>query len=144
MSLVERLEVLRDIKVAATKAIKVLETAAVLEMSLFENTVRYQDMVSQTQQITEHVEDIGLVAAAQHGKAASRKQTLERVKAKHAKKQAKKQEREARRRANASRMAIMDTESTGHTPLGPSSSSSAPPDSRPASDDSTSSGSDSD
>ena len=145
MSLVDRLEVLRDIKVTATKAIKVLETAAVLEMNMFENTVRYQDMASQTQQIVEHVEDIGNVAAIQHTKAEARKKKLEKVRAKHMKKQAATQARIARRRENVSRIAIMDAENTGHTPpTGPSSSSSAPADSRPPSDDNTSSSSESD
>ena len=71
---------LRDIKTAATRTIKTLETAAAQEMGLFEHTVRYQDILNQTNKATDHVEEIGRVATTIHGKARARKRALELAK----------------------------------------------------------------
>ena len=90
MSLVDRLEALRDIKAAATRTIKTIETAAVQEMELFEHTVRYQDILSQTNKATDHAEEISQVATSMYDKSHARKRALDLAKTNREKKLKKK------------------------------------------------------
>lgn len=86
MSLVDRLEALRDIKAAATRTIKTIETAAVQEMELFEHTVRYQDILSRTNKATDHAEEISQVATSMYDKSHARKRALDLAKTNREKK----------------------------------------------------------
>ena len=109
MSLVHRLEALRDIKAAATRTIKTLETAAVQEMELFEHTVRYQDILSQTNKATDHAEEISQVATSMYDKSHARKRALDLAKTNREKKLKRLMEKYAPRAVGSSSSASTDT-----------------------------------
>ena len=109
MSLVDRLEALRDIKAATTRTIKTLETAAVQEMELFEHTVRYQDILSRTNKATDHAEEISQVATSMYDKSHARKRALDLAKTKREKKLKRLMEKYAPRAVGSSSSASTDT-----------------------------------
>ena len=108
MSVVDRLVALRDIKTAATRTIKTLETAAVQEMELFEHTVRYQDFLSRTNKATDHAEEISQVATSMYDKSHARKRALDLAKTNREKKLKRLMEKYAPRAVGSSSSASTD------------------------------------
>ncbi len=77
-------------------------------MELFEDAVRYQDILSQTNKAMEHVEEIGQVARTIHGKANARKRALELANTNREKKLERGIKKHARREVSSSSSASTD------------------------------------
>ena len=109
MSLVDQLEAFRDIKAAATRTIKTIETAAVQVMELFEHTVRYHDIMSRANTTTDHAEEISQVATSMYDKPHARKRALDLAKTSSEKKRKRLMEKDAPRAVGSSSSASTDT-----------------------------------
>ena len=77
-------------------------------MELFEHTARYQDILSQTNKATDHVEEIGQVATTIHDKAHARKRALDLAKTNREKKLKRIMEKYAPREVGSSSSASTD------------------------------------